>query len=88
MMTGEYDNAIEAQEETLSRNTLILLSHERLAAIYGLKGELEKAREHASKVLEIKTDFTIEGWSKFLNYKRREDLDRELNALRQAGLPE
>lgn len=88
MMTGEYDKAIEAQEETLSRNTLTLLTRARLAAIYALKGEPDNAREQAAKLLELKPDFTIEGWSRFLSYKNPEDRDKELNALRLAGLPE
>ena len=88
MMTGQYDQAIKAYQEVLAKNELVLFSHERLAAIYALKGDLENARVHAAKVLEIKPDFSIEGWAKVLNYDRQEDLDRELNALRKAGLPE
>ena len=88
MMTDEYDLAIGAYKDTLAKGTLVLFSHERLAAIYALKGDIENARAHAAKVLEIKPDFSIEAWSKVLNYKKQEDLDRELNALRKAGLPE
>jgi tetratricopeptide (TPR) repeat protein len=87
MMTDEYDLAIGAYKDTLAKNTLVLFSHERLAAIYALKGDIENARAHAAKVLEIKPDFSIEAWSKVLSYKKQEDLDRELNALRKAGLP-
>jgi TolB-like protein/Tfp pilus assembly protein PilF/class 3 adenylate cyclase len=88
MMTGEYDKAIQGYKDSLAKDELVLFSHERLAAIYALKGDLENARLHAATVLEIKPDFSIEGWSKVLKYKRKEDLDRELNALRTAGLPE
>jgi adenylate cyclase len=89
MMTGDYDKAIEAQEETLSRNTLVLLSYERLAATYALKGDLDKAREYRDRLLELNPDFTIRDWStRFLRYRKPEDLDLELNALRIAGLPE
>lgn len=87
MMTGEYDKAIEALEEALSRNSGVIPAHVRLAVVYALKGEPVTAREHVSKVLELDPDFTIERWSKFLIYQRQEDRDRELNALRQAGLP-
>jgi TolB-like protein/predicted Zn-dependent protease len=88
MMIGEYDKAIAAYEEVLERNALILFSYERLTAIYALKGDMAKARKHAARVLELKPDFTVQGWSKALFYTNQEDMDRELNALRLAGLPE
>jgi len=89
MMIGEYDKAIEAQQEPLSRNTLLLLTYERLAATYALKGDLNKAREYRDRLLELNPDFTIRDWStRFLRYERPEDLNLELNALRLAGLPE
>jgi TolB-like protein/class 3 adenylate cyclase/Tfp pilus assembly protein PilF len=88
MMTERYDEAIAAYEESIKRNVLVLFSYERLAAIHAMKGDLEKAKEYAAKVLEINPKFTIEGWTKVLRYKNPEDLDRELDALRAAGLPE
>jgi adenylate cyclase len=88
MMTGQFDEAIRAYKDALAKNMLILFSHERLAAIYAMKGDIENARVHAAKVLEIKPDFSIEAWSKVFKYKNQADLDRELNALRKAGLPE
>jgi adenylate cyclase len=88
MMTGRYDEAIAANEESIKRNVLVLFSYERLAAIHAMKGDLEKAKEFAAKVLEIDPNFTIEGWTKALRYKNPEDLNRELDALRAAGLPE
>ncbi len=89
MMTGEYNKAIEAQEETLSRNTLVLLTYERLAAIYALKGDQQRARTYRDKLLELEPNFTIKGWStQFLSYRNPGDLALEQNALRLAGLPE
>jgi TolB-like protein/Flp pilus assembly protein TadD len=88
MMIGEYDKAIAAYEEVLSRGAFIVFGYERLVAIYALKGDLDKAREYASELLEAKPDFTIEEWSNVLLYTNKEDLDRELDALRVAGLPE
>lgn len=87
MMTGEYDKAIEALKKGLARDSGVLLNHVRLAESYALKGDLERARNHVSKVLEMDADFTIEEWSPFLRHKRREDLELELDALRKAGFP-
>ena len=88
MMIGEYDKAIAAYEEVLARGAMTVFATERLTAIYALKGDLDKANEYAAKLLELKPDFTIKGWSNALFYKEQADLDRELNALRKAGLPE
>jgi adenylate cyclase len=88
MMLGEYDKAIAEYEKVLARGALTVFSYERLAAIHALKGDLETAREYAGKLLEVKPDFTIDGWSKVLFYKNTADLKRELDALRKAGLPE
>jgi len=88
MMTGRYDEAIAAYEESVKRNVLVLFSYERLTAIHAMKGDLEKAEEYAAKVLEIDPKFTIEGWKKVFRYKNPEDLERELDAMRAAGLPE
>jgi adenylate cyclase len=88
MMIGEYDKAIAAYEEVLARGAMTVFATERLTAICALKGDLDRAKEYAAKLLELKPDFTIEGWSKALFYKEQADLDRELNALRKAGLPE
>jgi adenylate cyclase len=88
MMTGRYDEAIAAYEESVKRNVLVLFSYERLTAIHAMKGNLEKAEEYAAKVLEINPKFTIEGWKKVFRYKNPEDLERELDAMRAAGLPE
>jgi tetratricopeptide (TPR) repeat protein len=88
MLTGEYDKAAAAYHDAINRNYTPIMGYERLAAIHALKGDLDKAKEYAAKLLELKPDFTIEGWAKALPYKDKEDLDHELNALRKAGLPE
>jgi TolB-like protein/Flp pilus assembly protein TadD len=88
MMTSRYDKAIQAYQTVLASNQLVLFSHERLAAIYALNGNVDMARVHAAKVLEIKPDFSVDAWSRVFKYKNQKDLDRELDAMRKAGLPE
>ncbi len=88
MQTEEYDKAAAAYQDAIDRKFSPIFGYVRLAAIYALKGDHDRATEYAAKLLELNPDFTIEGWGKVLPYKNKEDLDRELGALRKAGLPE
>ncbi len=88
MQTGEYDGAAAAYQDAIDRKFSPIFGYTRLAAIHALKDDLDKAKEYAAKLLELKPDFTIEGWAKALPYKNEVDLNRELNALRTAGLRE
>ena len=87
MMTEDYDQAIAAHEHLLERKSLLQFGYSRLAGINAILGNDEKAREYAAALLRIKPNFTIQEWAKSLPYQNPDDLERELNALRMAGLP-
>ena len=88
MMTEDYDQAIAAHAHLLERKSLLQFAYSRLAGINAILGNGEKAREYAAALLRIKPNFTIQEWAKSLPYKNPDDLERELSALRLAGLPE
>jgi adenylate cyclase len=88
MMTGDYANAVTANEELIKRKSLLQFGYARLAAVHAVLGNKEKAKDYAAELLKIKPDFTITGRSKVLVYQNQEDRDWELNALRRAGLPD
>jgi len=88
MLTEDYDNAIVAYEQLVERQFQLPRAYTRLAAIHALLGHHDKAREYASMLLQAKPTFTIQGWATVLQYRYQKDLDRELNMLRMAGLPE
>jgi len=88
MQTGDYDKAIAAYHDAIERKFSTSFGYAKLAAVYAMKDDLEKAREYADKLIELKPHFTIESWAKALPYKDKEELNRELDALRKSGLPE
>ena len=59
-----------------------------LAAAYIATGQDEKARAAIKAFLDKKPGRTIATYQHPRLYKRKEDLDRYLNLLRKAGMPE
>jgi hypothetical protein len=57
-----------------------------MTAVYSFSGRDEKARAEAAELLKIQPKFSVEQLEKKLTYKREEDRDRVLGALRKAGL--
>jgi len=88
MITGRHRDAIALYEQLVERETGLLRAYTRLAGNHAVLGETEKARQYAEKALEIKPDLTVQGWKKYVWYRYPDDLERELDMLRLAGLPE
>ena len=49
---------------------------------------MEEARTHASEILKIKPDDTVEFYRKTTPYKDKTRLENLIDLLRKAGLPE
>jgi adenylate cyclase len=49
---------------------------------------MEEARAHTALALEARPDFSVKAWGERLSFKNEVDLQRFLNGLRKAGLPE
>ncbi|MBC8176252.1 MAG: tetratricopeptide repeat protein [Deltaproteobacteria bacterium] len=64
--------------------------HMDLAATYAMLGQEDKARYHVAEVLKIDPKASIKRRAKIFRslYKNQADVDRRINALRKAGLPE
>jgi adenylate cyclase len=93
-MTGRYDEALKVYEQLLDRSRKgeysAWLAHLFLAEIYAELGQDEKARTHAPEVLRLKPKFSLKWVSKSPTYEYKDPahLERRLNALRKAGIPE
>ena len=85
-MTGQFDEAIVALRKALQMNPNFLPAHIFLAAYYSSLGRDAEATASAKEVLRINPKFTIESYAKTLPYKDKADIDREVDALRKAGL--
>ena len=59
-----------------------------LAATYGAIGVKDEARAAGKEVLARNPSFTVQSWTIAAPYKNQADLERELDGLRKAGLPE
>ena len=59
-----------------------------LAAIHAELGESDKAKEQVDAILAVNPKANLAGIEQALAYKRRSDVDRFLDALRKAGIPE
>ena len=87
-MMGQYKVAIAAGKEARNRGPNDIFSHILLAATYIEFGRIEDAQASAAEVLRIKPNFTLEWLAKMLPWKNKDDLNRLIEDLRKAGLPE
>jgi adenylate cyclase len=87
-MVGRSEEAIPLLEKVLQHNQNDMFAHLELAATYVELGREEDAKAEAAEVLRIDPKFSLESYRKGRLYKNPEDLDRVIDALRKAGLPE
>ena len=85
---GQYEKAIELSKKGLRDypdNLGIFLT---LAASYSALNCIEEAHNTVDEILRVNPNFSLEYYSKTLPYKNQETLDKFIEALRKAGVPE
>jgi adenylate cyclase len=82
---GHYVEALDAYRQIAQRPSFY---HAYVAACHAELGRIEEARKFAALALQAKPDFSVAAWGKRLPYKNEVDLQRFLDGLRKAGLPE
>ena len=85
-MLGQYDEAVLALKKALQKEPDSLMAHTFLAACYSSMERDAEAASAAKEVLRINPGFSVESHAKTLPYKDKADVDREVAALRKAGL--
>jgi adenylate cyclase len=85
-LTGHYDEAIIWCEKAVRREPNSLFARLFMAAVYSRAGRNEEARIEAAEVLRINPKFSLEKFAKSVTYKKQEDVERTISALRKAGL--
>jgi adenylate cyclase len=85
-MMGQYDEAILTLKKALQMDPDYLPAHVFLAACYSSLSRDAEATAAAKEVLRINPKFSIESHAKTLPYKDKADIEREVAALRKAGL--
>ena len=85
-MTGQYDEVILTLKKAVRINLDFLPAHILLAACYSSLGRDAEATTAAKEVLRINPKFSVESHAKTLPYRNEADIEREVAALRKAGL--
>ena len=88
MMTGQYQEAIDALEERRARQPNSYIPLYYLAIVYTLAGKQEKALASAAELSRVRPDYTVKLHARITPLKNPAQLVRELEALRNAGVPE
>jgi adenylate cyclase len=88
-LSGKYQEAIRAYESLLRRKDAPPLGvHQSLAITYVLLGKNEQAQAHVNEILKLDPKYCLKSYAKRSLYKDRALLERDLEALRKAGLPD
>jgi len=81
---GRYEDALEA----LGRIIALDQSRRLLAATYAHLGRLEEARSEAEEFMKVAPSFSIKEWARTEPYTDPNELQRYVDGMRKAGLPE
>lgn len=84
--SGQYEEAIEACDKIIKKQSDFIFAHIGLAATYSLMGRGKDAHEAALKVLKIDPEFSLRNFAKTSPMKNQDELERFIEALRKAGL--
>jgi adenylate cyclase len=87
-IAGRNDEAIAAAKQAVQRGPKSTLSHIALAAAFSAAGRNEEGRVAAAEVLKLNPNFSLEAYVKTVPIKDRSELNRLMDALRKAGLPD
>jgi adenylate cyclase len=88
MKNGKYEKAIELSKKGLRDNPDEIGIYLTLAASYSALNRIEEAHNTVDEILRINPNFSLEYYSKTVPYKNQETLNKYVEALRDAGLPE
>jgi adenylate cyclase len=86
LMTGRYEEAVEAYKEVLHHHPDDMRSHTGLTAAYSFLGREEEARAAAAELLRLDPEFSPEYFASRLPYKNQADAVLLVDALQKAGL--
>jgi adenylate cyclase len=85
-LTGQYDDALKALKRYRELNPESVFSYAEIAILYNQLGRIEEARALVEELLEKNSKFCLEDYAKTRFFKDHTELERELYALRKAGL--
>jgi adenylate cyclase len=83
-----YDEALEASKRSTAQNPDDIHAHVFVTACHGMRGDTASARAALAEVLRINPEYSIALARAVFSFKRAADLERLVDGLRRAGLPE
>jgi adenylate cyclase len=87
-LMGRTEEAVSAFKKAIELNPQFARARRRLAAAYGQMGRIEDAEWEAAELLTLEPDFSIARERESEMFKNPADLERYIEGLRKAGLPE
>ncbi len=85
---GREAEAVDVLQMAVARDPDYFAGHLRLASLYGLTGRIDDAKMQAAEVLRINPRFDLSRASSFYVTANPDFLERFVDGLRMAGLPE
>ena len=83
---GRYDEAIAVYQKAIQLSPKNLMAHLGLTCAYSLSGRDKEASVHATEILRISPEFSLDRFAEKLPFKNQAEKERHINALRKAGL--
>ena len=87
-MLKQYEAAIEAGEQAVSRDPEHYEPHMFLASAFAQLEKTDEASRHAQEIMRLNPSFSLQHYAESLPFKNKTDLDHRIAGLRKAGLPE
>jgi len=85
---GNYDQCVEVAERGVALDPDFVGLHGSLALCYAALGRDGEARSAAAEVVRTNPQFTLIAFATYVPYAHERDLQRTLDLLRKAGVPE
>ena len=85
---GQYEKAIDLYNKVIKKNPEHLFAQTFRTACLSLLGRKEEANKSAEEVLKINPKISLDFLADFAPFKNKSDVERIIEALRKAGLPE
>jgi adenylate cyclase len=87
-VAGRYDQGVGWLQKARRENPRFIAAHRTLAACLGLLGEDKEAKAVAASLLSVDPSFRVSVFSSWYPLRRADDLERLVEGLRAAGLPD
>jgi adenylate cyclase len=83
---GRYDEAIATYQKAIQLSPKNLIAHLGLTYTYSLSGRNKEASVHATEILRISPDFSLDRFAEKIPFKNKDEKELYINTMRKAGM--